>query len=143
MDGSNENPKINLKKVMFWPDNILELFTKYEVRREFDLLSVDMDSYDWWILEKILEDGYRPRVIGKHTLTLNNLVIVLSLCVYLFEISVTEYNSMINFTESRAILPPEDNKSWKMWDKTSRYQVKTLFSYAGKRAWSDCKFSNP
>ena len=64
MDGDNEDTKINLKKVMFWPDNILELFTKYEVRREFDLLSVDMDSYDWWILEKILEDGYRPRVIG-------------------------------------------------------------------------------
>ena len=66
MDGSNEDTKINLKKVMFWLDNILELFTKYEVRREFDLLSVDMDSYDWWILEKILEDGYRPRVIGIH-----------------------------------------------------------------------------
>ena len=66
MDGSNENTKINLKKVIFWPDNILELFTNYEVRREFDLLSVDMDSYDWWILEKILEDGYRPRVIGIH-----------------------------------------------------------------------------
>ena len=66
MDGSYEDTKINLKKVMFWPDNILELFTKYEVRREFDLLSVDMDSYDWWILEKILEDGYRPRVIGIH-----------------------------------------------------------------------------
>ena len=41
-----------------------------------------------------------------------------------FLISVTEYNSMINFNESRAILPPEDNKSWKMWDKVSRYQVK-------------------
>ena len=65
MDGNNENPDINLKKVMFWPNNILELFTKYQVRREFDLLSVDMDSYDWWILEKILEGGYRPRVIGR------------------------------------------------------------------------------
>ena len=65
MDGDNENPEINLKKVMFWPDNIVQLFEKYEVRREFDLLSVDMDSYDWWILEKILEAGYRPRVISK------------------------------------------------------------------------------
>ena len=65
MDGGYEDSSINLKKVMFWPDNILELFTKYKVRREFDLLSVDMDSYDWWILEKILIGGYRPRVIGK------------------------------------------------------------------------------
>ena len=34
---------------------------------------------------------------------------------------------MINFNESRAILPPEDNKSWKMWDKVSRYQVMKIF----------------
>ena len=64
MDGNHENPEINLKKVMFWPDNIVQLFEDYQVRREFDLLSVDMDSYDWWILEKILEAGYRPRVIS-------------------------------------------------------------------------------
>ena len=70
MDGNNENPDINLKKVMFWPNNILELFIKYQVKREFDLLSVDMDSYDWWILEKILEGGYRPRVIGLYWLDL-------------------------------------------------------------------------
>ena len=51
-------------------------------------------------------------------------------------ISVTEYNSMIDFNESRAILPPEDKKSWKMWDKVSRYQVKAnnfycLYARAG------------
>ena len=68
MDGNHENPEINLKKVMFWPNNILELFAKNQVKREFDLLSVDMDSYDWWILEKILEGGYRPRVIGLYWL---------------------------------------------------------------------------
>ena len=64
MDGSHEDPEINLRRVMFWPDNILELFTRFRVSREFDLLSVDMDSYDWWMVEKILEGGYRPRVIG-------------------------------------------------------------------------------
>ena len=64
LDGSYEDPEINLRRVMFWPDNILELLTRFGVRREFDLLSVDMDSYDWWMLEKILEGGYRPRVIG-------------------------------------------------------------------------------
>ena len=131
MDGGNEDSKINLKKEMFWPDNILELFTKYEVRREFDLLSVDMDSYDWWILEKILEDGYRPRVIGIHMSYEQRFVSV----DFLF--SVTEYNSMMNFNESRAILPPEDNKSWKMWDKVSRYQVDAknsncLFAVSGQ-----------
>ena len=29
----------------------------------FDLLSVDTDSYDWFMIEAILEAGYRPRVI--------------------------------------------------------------------------------
>ena len=64
MDGSHEEPEINLRRVMFWPDNILELFTRFRVSREFDLLSVDMDSYDWWMVETILKGGYRPRVIG-------------------------------------------------------------------------------
>ena len=64
MDGSHEYPEINLRRVMFWPDNILELFTRFRVSWEFDLLSVDMDSYDWWMVEAILEGGYRPRVIG-------------------------------------------------------------------------------
>ena len=64
MDGSHEDPEINLRRVMFWPDNILELFTRFRVSREFDLLSVDMDSYDWWMVETILKGGYRPRVIG-------------------------------------------------------------------------------
>ena len=65
MDGSHEDPDINLRRVVFWPDNILELFTRFRVSRVFDLLSVDMDSYDWWMVEKILEGGYRPRVIGE------------------------------------------------------------------------------
>ena len=65
MDGSHEDPDINLMRVVFWPDNILELFTRFRVSREFDLLSVDMDSYDWWMVERILEGGYRPRVIGE------------------------------------------------------------------------------
>ena len=65
MDGSHEDPDINLRRVVFWPDNILELFTRFSVSREFDLLSVDMDSYDWWMVERILEGGYRPRVIGE------------------------------------------------------------------------------
>ena len=104
LDGSYEDPEINLRRVMFWPDNILELLTRFGVRREFDLLSIDMDSYDWWMLEKILEGGYRPRVI------------------------VTEYNMMMAINESKTILPPEDNKSWKMWDGTTRYYGSSILA---------------
>ena len=28
MDGGHENLEINLRKVMFWPDNILDLFAR-------------------------------------------------------------------------------------------------------------------
>ena len=48
---------------MFWPDNIVQLFREFRVKTHFDLLSVDMDSYDWFMLERILEAGYKPRVM--------------------------------------------------------------------------------
>ena len=120
MDGSHEDTDINLRRVVFWPDNILELFTRFRVSREFDLLSVDMDSYDWWMVERILEGGYRPRVIGKPEkggffyTTLDNF-------------TVMEYNMMMAINESKTILPPEDNKSWKMWDGSTRYYESTHF----------------
>ena len=63
LDGGHEDPSINLKKVMFWPDNIVQLFREFRVKTHFDLLSVDMDSYDWFMLERILEAGYKPRVV--------------------------------------------------------------------------------
>ena len=47
----------------FRPSNILDHFDTFEVPTEFDLLSVDTDAYDWFMLETILEAGYRPRVI--------------------------------------------------------------------------------
>ena len=63
MDGQNENSEINLFKEFFYPHNIVPLFKKYNVRQEFDLLSVDTDSYDFFTLTAILEAGYNPRVI--------------------------------------------------------------------------------
>ena len=47
----------------FRPSNIVQLFQNFSVKMEFDLLSVDTDSYDWFMIEAILEAGYRPRVI--------------------------------------------------------------------------------
>ena len=73
MDGGYENSAINLKKVIlfsklspyrccllqviFYPDNILDLFKQFGVKRQFDLLSVDTDAYDFFMLETILEVG--------------------------------------------------------------------------------------
>ena len=83
MDGGFENLKINLQQVMFWPDNILQLFQKFGVKKEFDLLSVDMDSYDWFMLEKILDGDYKPRVI------------------------IMEFNTNFDITDAKSIMPPE------------------------------------
>ena len=64
MDGGHSNPDINLQQVIFWPSNIVTHFQKFGVKVEFDFLSVDTDSYDWFMIEAILEAGYKPRVIA-------------------------------------------------------------------------------
>ena len=104
MDGRFEDPSINLKKVMFWPSNIVQLFQEFGVKTHFDLLSVDMDSYDWFILERILEAGYKPRVI------------------------VVEININMNLDEAKSIMPPAPGEPYKMWDN-SRYFVSEVNSH--------------
>jgi len=95
MDGGHKNEDINLQQVLFWPSNILDHFKKFKVPQEFDLLSVDTDSYDWFMIEAILQGGYHPRVI------------------------VTEWNANFEKTDAKSILPPSDRKSWKRWDGTA------------------------
>jgi hypothetical protein len=61
MDGKSDgNPLI--KEEFITAENICELFKKYEVPSEFDLLSIDIDGNDVWVLENILKQ-YKPRVI--------------------------------------------------------------------------------
>ena len=62
MDGGYENDRINLHKEFINSTNILSLFEKYEVPKEFDLLSVDIDSCDLWVWKKIAT-VHRPRVL--------------------------------------------------------------------------------
>ena len=119
LDGGNENPEINLQKVIFWPDNIVQHFKNFSVKTSFDLLSVDTDSYDFFMLEAILEAGYVPRVI------------------------IVEYNANFDITEAKSIKPPPDGekhillvknnnisdegKSWVRWDGTT-YQGMSLLA---------------
>ena len=48
---------------MFRPSNIVNHFERFGVPYNFDLLSVDTDAYDWFMLEAIFEAGYKPRVV--------------------------------------------------------------------------------
>jgi len=119
MDGGYSNPDINLQQVIFWPNNILELFQKFEVKREFDFLSVDTDSYDWFMLEAILEGGYRPRVIA------------------------TEINANFGMLEAKSILPPKDKISWNRWDGTTYHGSSMLaMSYLFNRFGYSLVFCN-
>jgi hypothetical protein len=65
MDGDNEDTTINLRKEFITESNIVSLFEKYRVPQSFDVLSVDVDMFDYWILARILGPlgGYRPRII--------------------------------------------------------------------------------
>jgi len=57
-------------------ENILKTLNLYGVPKEFDLLSIDIDGNDYWVLSKLLTE-FRPRLI------------------------ISEYNS--EFTDSRTI----------------------------------------
>lgn len=61
MDGDPKGSTI-VHEEFITRDNIEQLFEKYRVPSCFDLLSIDMDGNDYWVLERIL-DIYSPRVI--------------------------------------------------------------------------------
>ena len=62
LDGGHENITINLHRHFLFQSNIVELFERYNVPKELDYLSVDMDSHDFYVLRSILRGGYRPRM---------------------------------------------------------------------------------
>ncbi len=65
MDGSpglKDNPIINLHIESITHENILDLFQKYQITREFDILSEDTDYADYWIMERILSK-YSPKIV--------------------------------------------------------------------------------
>ena len=56
MDGSHENKQIFLKKEFITKENIVSLFKKYNVPEKIDLLSVDIDFNDFYVLNEILNN---------------------------------------------------------------------------------------
>jgi hypothetical protein len=53
---------INLYEELVHDQTVLEIFEKYKIPKDIDLLSVDTDYADYWIIEKILTQ-YKPKVI--------------------------------------------------------------------------------
>jgi len=62
LDGSFENPDIKLHKHFVTAENIVGLFEKYNVSKESDYVSVDIDSCDIWLFMAITKK-FRPRVV--------------------------------------------------------------------------------
>ena len=64
MDGSHENFTINLHKEIILHENVVDLFEKYKVsKNDLDIFSEDTDYADYWIVEKVLQSGYRPKIV--------------------------------------------------------------------------------
>lgn len=63
MDGKHENPTINLHREWVSPENINALLAKHAVPQQFDLLSIDVDFNDYWILDAIDRTRFAPRVL--------------------------------------------------------------------------------
>jgi hypothetical protein len=62
MDGNPAEENDMIKKEFITKENIIDLFEKHRVPEDFDLLSIDIDGNDWWVLENILKSKYKPRV---------------------------------------------------------------------------------
>lgn len=60
MDCRFTNPAINLHKAFITPSNINKLFAKYHVPKDLDLLSIDIDYNDFYVLYAL---NYRPKVV--------------------------------------------------------------------------------
>ena len=75
-EGISKNLRVTVRKEQVTAENINDLFRKYHVPEEFDLLSIDIDSNDFWVWQRITT---RPRVV------------------------VIEYNASIPPTERRTI----------------------------------------
>ena len=77
--------QLDIKNEKVTAENIQDLFQKYNVPKNFDLLSIDIDYNDYWVWKSIVD--YFPRVV------------------------VIEFNSSISPTESR-VVPYDPNAKW-------------------------------
>ncbi len=64
LDRTCENLDINLHKEVLTSDNLGEIFKKYNVPKEPDFISIDVDSIDLWLFKSFLDNGYRPRLVS-------------------------------------------------------------------------------
>eukprot|EP00966_Prymnesium_polylepis_P093705 2168271-Prymnesium_polylepis.1 len=89
-DAIVSDPAINVRRVVLTEDNIVASFAAAQVSLDVDYVSIDVDSIDVWLLNALLEGGYRPRVIS------------------------LEYNANFNINQ-----PVSCGRKWQSWNGTS------------------------
>jgi hypothetical protein len=58
---ANWFPKLQIMLREVRPFEIDRLLDMYNVPREFDLLNIDIDSYDYWVWDSMVD--YRPKIV--------------------------------------------------------------------------------
>ena len=57
----------NLVTEKITPENVVEIFSKITDRKDPKFLDLDIDGYDFYVLEALLKGGYRPSLIMAET----------------------------------------------------------------------------
>lgn len=97
MDGTYYDTFINLHSEFVTKENICSLFEKYNIPKNINLLSVDIDMNDYWVLKEIITE-------------------------YTADIIITEYNGHLAATESKTVPYKPEN----VWDGTNYYGASLL-----------------
>lgn len=105
---SKKDHHVDVKNEIITAENVQSLFRKYNVPKEFDLLSIDIDYNDYWVWKAITD--YLPRVV------------------------IIEYNSSVPPTESKVV--PYDPKA--KWRHTNYFgaSLLALSKLASKKGYS-------
>ena len=59
----SDGGETNIHRVKVTSRSIVRLFRRYDVPLEVDYVSIDIDSFDLWVLRALLGSEYRPRVL--------------------------------------------------------------------------------
>ena len=101
-----------VKQAWVTPDNICEILELYKTPKEFDLLSLDVDSTDYYILQEILQAKYR------------------------YKVAIIEYNPIFNYDEcyvkkydTRKLMNLNYIQEFTLKDSTSSYGA-SLMAYS-------------
>jgi len=97
MDGSYYNDKINLQKEFITKENIVQLFVKYNVPQNINVLSVDIDFNDFYCLKEILAN-------------------------YKCDIIICEYNATHSYNEDKIIIYDKNGR----WDGSNYFGASLL-----------------